>query len=143
MASLYEANTWRLFLIRGVVAITWAAFFTAVADSLTLRVGALLVLYPLIDVVASLVDAHGQDGPARRLLLAGAATSIVPVALAIAVTVSDATVFAVFGVCCPRWSGAAGDRTPPPGAARPAVADGPRRRRLGGLRPCVPDRRNG
>jgi uncharacterized membrane protein HdeD (DUF308 family) len=99
MASLYEANTWRLFLIRGVVAITWAAVFAAVADSPTFGIGALLVLYPLIDVVASLVDARGQDGSARWLLLAGAVTSIVAaVALGIAATASAASVFAVFGV---------------------------------------------
>jgi hypothetical protein len=30
--------------------------------------GVLLVLYPLIDVVASLIDAQGQHGPTRRLL---------------------------------------------------------------------------
>jgi uncharacterized membrane protein HdeD (DUF308 family) len=98
-ASLHKANTTRLFLTRGVIAIVWAAVFAAVSDSLTFGVGALLVLYPLIDVVGSLFDARSQDGPARRLLLAGAATSTVAaVALGIAAAGSVANVFAVFGL---------------------------------------------
>jgi hypothetical protein len=48
-SSLREARTLQLFLTRGVVAIATAAVFAAVADSLTVGVGVLLVLYPLID----------------------------------------------------------------------------------------------
>jgi hypothetical protein len=54
-----------LFLIRGLIAIAWAAAFAAVADSLTVGVGVLLVVYPLIDAVASLIDARSQQGSAR------------------------------------------------------------------------------
>lgn len=54
----------RVFLIRGLVAIAWAVVFAAVSDSLTTGVtvgaGVLLVLYPLIDAVASLIDARTQ-----------------------------------------------------------------------------------
>jgi len=104
-ASLHEARTTRLFLTRGVIAIVWAAVFAAVADSLTFGVGALLVLYPLIAVVGSLVDARSENGAARRLLLADAATSAVAaVALGVAATGSAANVFAVFGV----WAGLSG-----------------------------------
>jgi hypothetical protein len=50
----------------------WAAVFAAVANSLTTGVtvaaGVLLVLYPLIDAVASLIDARSQRGSARQLL---------------------------------------------------------------------------
>jgi uncharacterized membrane protein HdeD (DUF308 family) len=93
----------QLFLIRGLVAIAWATVFTAVSDSLTTDVsvaaGSLVVIYPLIDVAASLVDARGQRGSARRLLLAGAAVSAVAAAaLALAATGSVADVLAVFGV---------------------------------------------
>jgi uncharacterized membrane protein HdeD (DUF308 family) len=93
----------QLFLIRGLVAIAWAAAFAAVADSPTSGVpvaaGALVVIYPLIDVVASLIDARGERGSARRVLLAGAATSaIAAAALAVAVTGSVANVLAVFGI---------------------------------------------
>jgi hypothetical protein len=101
-ASLHEARTARLFLTRGVIAIVWAAVFAAVADSLTFGVGALLVLYPLIAVVGSLVDARSEGGAARRLLLADAATSTVAaVALGIAATGTAANVFVVFGL----WAG--------------------------------------
>ena len=93
----------QLFLIRGLVAITWAAVFAAAADSLTgsvtVGVGVLLVVYPLIDVVASLIDARTQTGSARRILLAGAATSLIAaVALGIAATGTVANVLTVFGV---------------------------------------------
>jgi uncharacterized membrane protein HdeD (DUF308 family) len=93
----------QVFLIRGLVAIAWAAVFAAVSDSLTTGVtvaaGILVVIYPLIDVVASLIDARGQRGSARRVLLGGAAVSAVAaVALAIAATGTVADVLAVFGV---------------------------------------------
>ena len=99
----------QLFLIRGLVAIAWAAVFAAVADSLTADVtvaaGILVVAYPLIDVVASLFDARTAQGSARRLLLADAAASTVAaVALGIAATGSVADVFAVFGV----WAAVSG-----------------------------------
>ena len=92
----------QLFLIRGLIAIGWAAAFATVAGSLTTGVtvgaGVLLVLYPLIDLVASLIDARGQHGSARRPLLANAAASAVAaVALGVAATGSVADVFAVFG----------------------------------------------
>ena len=92
-----------LFLIRGLVAVVWAVAFAAVADDLTTGVTAgaavLLVLYPLIDVVASLIDARSQRGSARQILLAGAATSAVAVvALGIAATGTVADALAVFGV---------------------------------------------
>ena len=47
-----DARTLQLFLTRGVVAIAWAVVFVMAADSLTVGVGVLLVVYPLIDLVA-------------------------------------------------------------------------------------------
>jgi uncharacterized membrane protein HdeD (DUF308 family) len=93
----------QLFLIRGLVAIAWAAVFVAVSDSETtgepVAAGILVVSYPLIDVAASLIDARTQRGSARSLLLAGAALSAVAAAaLAIAATGSVTDVLAVFGV---------------------------------------------
>jgi uncharacterized membrane protein HdeD (DUF308 family) len=92
-----------LFIIRGLIAIVWAVVFAAASDSLTtgvtVGVGILLVIYPLIDVVASLIDARGQTGSARQILLAGAATSaIAAVALGIAATGNVGDALAVFGV---------------------------------------------
>src|SRR5262249_10035186 len=60
---------------------------------------------PLIDVAASLIDARSQHGPARQVLLGGAAFSAVAaVALAVAATGSVADVLVVFGV----WAAIAG-----------------------------------
>jgi uncharacterized membrane protein HdeD (DUF308 family) len=88
----------RLFLIRGLVAIAWAVVFAMTADSLTTGVGVLLVLYPLIDAVASEIDARGQQGSARQLLELNAAVSAVAaVALAIAATGDEGDVLLVFG----------------------------------------------
>ena len=103
MSTTEATSNTRLFLTRGVVAIAWAAVFAAVSNSVTtgVTVGAavLLVLYPLIDVVASVIDARGQRGSARQLLLAGAAASTVAaVALGVAATGSVGDVLAVFGV---------------------------------------------
>jgi uncharacterized membrane protein HdeD (DUF308 family) len=87
-----------LFLIRGLIALAWAAGFAAVSDSLTFGAGALLVVYPGIDLVASLVDARDQAGPARSLLRFDAAVSgVAAVALAVAATGDFADVLAVFG----------------------------------------------
>lgn len=92
-----------LFLSRGLVAIAWAAVFAAVSGSLTSAVsigaGVLLAIYPLIDMVAAVIDARSQHGSARSLLLADAAVSAVAaVALGVAATGSVADVLAVFGV---------------------------------------------
>jgi uncharacterized membrane protein HdeD (DUF308 family) len=102
-SSLHEAKTMHVFLTRGLIAIAWAALFAVASNSLTTSVtvgaGVLLVLYPLIDVVASLIDAQTQQGSARRLLLANAAVSAVAaVALGLAAARGTTDVFAVFGV---------------------------------------------
>jgi uncharacterized membrane protein HdeD (DUF308 family) len=56
-------------------------------------------------VAGSLINAQSQDGPARQLLLAGAAVSAVAaVALGVAATGTTANVLAVFGV----WAGISG-----------------------------------
>jgi uncharacterized membrane protein HdeD (DUF308 family) len=99
----------QLFLIRGLVAIAWAAVFAAASDSLrtgvTVGAGILLVLYPLIDVVASLIDARTQQGSARRLLLANAAVSgVAAVAFGVAATGTVADALAVFGA----WAAVSG-----------------------------------
>jgi uncharacterized membrane protein HdeD (DUF308 family) len=98
-----------LFLTRGLVAIAWAVVFAVATRSVTTGVaagaGVLLVAYPLIDVVGSLIDARSQDGSARQLLLANAAVSAgAAVALGVAATGSVANVLAVFGV----WAAVSG-----------------------------------
>ncbi len=93
----------RVFLIRGLIAVGWAAAFAATsaasASSVTFGVGALLVAYPLIDAIASLIDARSQHGTSQRLLLANAVTSTAAAAaLGLAATGGVAPVVATFGV---------------------------------------------
>jgi uncharacterized membrane protein HdeD (DUF308 family) len=65
----------------------------------------LLVLYPLIDAVATLIDARSQHGSARQWLLIKAGTSILAaIALGVAATRGVAAAFAVFGV----WAAVSG-----------------------------------
>jgi uncharacterized membrane protein HdeD (DUF308 family) len=98
-SSVHEVRTMRLFLIRGLLAIAWAVAFAMAADSLTTGVGILLVLYALIDAVASLIDARRQRGSARQLLELNVAVSVVAaVALGIAATGDKGDVLYVFGV---------------------------------------------
>jgi hypothetical protein len=80
-----------------------------VANSLTTSVtvvaGVLLVLYPLIDAVATLIDAPTQHGSARQWLLVNAGTSTVAaIALGVAATRSVVAVFMVIGV----WAAVSG-----------------------------------
>jgi uncharacterized membrane protein HdeD (DUF308 family) len=101
------ASTQRLFLTRGLAAIVWAVVFAIASDSLTTGVGVLLVLYPLIDVVGSVIDARGQQGSARQLLELNAAVSAVAaVALGIAATGDKGDVLVVFGVWAALTGGA-------------------------------------
>jgi uncharacterized membrane protein HdeD (DUF308 family) len=88
----------RLFLIRGLLAIAWAVVFAVTAGDLTTGVGILVVLYALIDAVASAIDARGQQGSARQLLQLNALVSVVAaVALGIAAAGDKGDVLAVFG----------------------------------------------
>jgi uncharacterized membrane protein HdeD (DUF308 family) len=100
--TMTETHLLHVFLTRGLVAIAWAIVFVAVAGSstdVTVGAGVLLVLYPVIDLIASLLDARTQHGSARQLLLANAAVSgVAAVALGVAATGTVADVFAVFGV---------------------------------------------
>jgi len=58
----------RICLIRGLVAIAWAAGFSAVSDSLTAVSVVLRIVCPLVDVVASLLGAREDPRtPARAL----------------------------------------------------------------------------
>jgi uncharacterized membrane protein HdeD (DUF308 family) len=107
--TLSDTHVFHVFLARGVAAIAWAAAFAAAAHSLTTGVtvgaGVLLVIYPLIDLVATLSDARNQGGSARQPLLTNAAVSAAAaIALGIAATGTTTDVLAVFGV----WAGLTG-----------------------------------
>ena len=107
-SSSQEARNTNLFVGRGVVAIAWAVVFAVAAKSLTSGVtvgaAALLVIYPLIDLVASLIDARSQDVSTRPLLANAAVSAVAAVALGVAATGTVADVLAVFGI----WAGVTG-----------------------------------
>ena len=89
----------KLFLVRGVAAIAWAVAFAAVSDELMTETKVLLILYPLIDMIASAIDARAQRGSARQLLLLNVGISAAAaIALGIASTGGIAEVLAVFGL---------------------------------------------
>ena len=96
-------RTVHVFLTRGLLAVAWSAVFAATSGSITRSVtvgaGVLLVIYPLIDVGGSLIDARSQRGSARQLLLTDVAVSTAAAAaLGVAATGSVTNVLAVFGV---------------------------------------------
>ncbi|MFD3425501.1 DUF308 domain-containing protein [Nocardia fluminea] len=90
----------RLYLIRGVVALAWAAAFAAAHATLNAVAITLLVAYPLIDAVSSLLDYRAvPDGPERRVIaLNGALSTVVAFALGIAGTIGAAATLGVFGI---------------------------------------------
>jgi uncharacterized membrane protein HdeD (DUF308 family) len=87
-------------VIRGLVAIAWAAGFSTVSGSLTAVCVVLLIGYPLIDVVASLLDAREDPGtPARTLQIFNTALSaLAALALGLAAVGGVGAVLFVFGV---------------------------------------------
>jgi uncharacterized membrane protein HdeD (DUF308 family) len=97
----------RLYLSRGVLAIAWALAFAAAHDTLDAVAVILLVVYPLIDAVSSLIDYLAvPEGPERRVTaLNGVLSAVVAVALGFAGTTGGAAaVLGVFGA----WAVVAG-----------------------------------
>lgn len=110
--------TGRLYLVRAGVALVWAGLLAAAlssAGTLTADSGlpafaiALLIIYPVIDVVASLLDARTQQrsgiaGTARAQLVNAAISTVTAVGVAIAAADGPASVLRVFGA----WASVAG-----------------------------------
>jgi uncharacterized membrane protein HdeD (DUF308 family) len=90
----------RTYLIRGLIALVWAAGFAASSHSLGAAAVALLIGYPIIDVVASVVDARGHRGtPIYPVQVMNAAISTLATIALIPATISGAAaVLHVFGV---------------------------------------------
>jgi uncharacterized membrane protein HdeD (DUF308 family) len=90
----------RIYLVRGLVAVAWAAAFSAVAHSLTAVTIVFLVIYPLIDVVASLLDAREDPGtPARTLQIFNTTLStLAALGLGLATISGIGAVLFVFGI---------------------------------------------
>ena len=96
----------RLYLVRFGFAVVWAALLVVSASSIGPLGAALLVIYPLFDVGAAIVDARSTraSGTARALYLNIAISSLAAVGLAVAVTSGIPAVLRVWGV----WAVVAG-----------------------------------
>lgn len=103
--------TGRLYLVRAVIAVIWAGLFAAALSSTgTLTADsdlpgfavALLILYPVIDIVASLLDARtqqaaGNPSAVKTQLVNAAISSVAAIGLAVAAADGPASVLRVFG----------------------------------------------
>lgn len=101
-------TTSRLYLGRALLALIWAALLavslssvgTLTANSsLPVLASVLLIAYPIIDVIASLLDARAQQasGTSRIQLVNAGISMVTTVAVALAVTDGPASVLRVFG----------------------------------------------
>jgi len=88
----------RIYLVRGLVALAWSAAFALVHTPLTSLVVALLVIYPLIDVVATLLDVRAGT-PGRALQVFNTVLSgLAAVGLGLAALSGVGPVLFVFGL---------------------------------------------
>ncbi|MEV0234873.1 DUF308 domain-containing protein [Nonomuraea sp. NPDC050786] len=89
----------RLYLGRGVLAVAWAAAFASAHDPIDALAITLLVVYPLIDAVSSLIELRAvPDGSEGRLtLFNGLLSALAAVGVGLAGTGGVAAVLHVFG----------------------------------------------
>jgi len=96
------SDTWlkRYYFTRAVFAVVWVAAAFGVANSKTVVVAALLLIYPAWDAIANLVDAQRNGGLRGNPTQAfnAAVSTVTTVAVAIALTESMNLVLGVFGV---------------------------------------------
>ncbi|MGK8558194.1 DUF308 domain-containing protein [Nocardia gipuzkoensis] len=94
-----RASLIRLYLSRGVLAIAWAVVFAAAHDTLNAVAIALLVAYPLIDAVSSLIDYLAVLEGSERHVTAfnGVLSALTAIALGIAGTIGAAATLSAFG----------------------------------------------
>ncbi|MFD6193404.1 hypothetical protein [Streptomyces sp. NPDC060275] len=117
----------KLYFLRFAFAAVWAALLFTTADALGPLSTALLLIYPLFDVAAAVVDvrsARANGGPAAPLYANIAISSLTVLALALAATSGIPAVLRVWGA----WAVAAGIVQLVTGAVR---------RRLGGQWPMI------
>jgi uncharacterized membrane protein HdeD (DUF308 family) len=107
----------RLYFVRFGFAVVWAGLLTLTASDLGIAAGALLVLYPLFDVAAAVID--GRTSRARELIPNIVISSLAVLGLALAAASGVPAALRVWGA----WAILAG-------AVQLVVAL--RRRRLGG-----------
>lgn len=90
----------KLYLIRGILAVVWAAVFAGAHDTLDARAIVLLIVYPLIDAVSSVIDYRALSDDSERGLTAfnGVLSALATPAVGIAGTSGVAAALSVFGV---------------------------------------------
>jgi uncharacterized membrane protein HdeD (DUF308 family) len=110
-STVASRATGRLYLVRAVIAVIWAGLFAAALSSTgTLTADsalpgsavALLILYPVVDIVASLLDvrtqqASGNSSAVKAQLVNTAISTVAAVGLAVAAADGPASVLRVFG----------------------------------------------
>lgn len=98
----------RLYVVRFVFAVAWAALLLLGGSELTLGVQLLLALYPAFDVAAAVVDARSARaaGPLKALYANMAVSALAVVGVAVASTSGVADVLRVWahGRSSPAWS---------------------------------------
>ncbi|MFF3606840.1 DUF308 domain-containing protein [Streptomyces sp. NPDC002463] len=89
----------RLYLARGVLAVAWALAFAVSHEEIDATAIALLVSYPLIDAVSSLIDYLATPEGSERRITAfnGAVSTLAVIAVGIAGAGGEAPVLHVFG----------------------------------------------
>lgn len=104
--SAKRSSLARLYFIRGLLAVAWAAIFARVHHTLDALAIALLVAYPLIDAVSSLIDYRTVPGLEERRITAfnGMLSTVAAIAMGTAGLKGPAAALAVFGV----WAVVAG-----------------------------------
>ena len=95
-----RASLMRLYLTRGVLALVWAALFAGAHQTLDAIAIALLVIYPVIDAVSSLIDYRAVLVESERGIAAfnGVLSSMAAIALGVAATSGVVPALAVFGL---------------------------------------------
>jgi uncharacterized membrane protein HdeD (DUF308 family) len=98
-ATGQRSTLMKLYLTRGILAVAWAAIFAGAHDSLDAVAITLLVVYPLIDAVSSLIDYRALPVGSERTITAfnGVLSTLAAVAVGLAGAASEAAVLAVFG----------------------------------------------
>lgn len=89
----------RLYLGRGVLAVAWALAFAKAHEDLDAVAITLLVVYPLIDAVSSLIDYRATPNGSERRVTAfnGVLSTLAALAIGIAYAGDEASVLHVFG----------------------------------------------
>jgi uncharacterized membrane protein HdeD (DUF308 family) len=97
--SANRSSLLRLYLVRGVLAVVWAAAFAKAHAPLDALAIALLVAYPLIDAVSSLIDYRNMPRDAERRITAFNAvlSTLAAIAMGVAGTLGVAQALAEFG----------------------------------------------